>query len=88
MRPRAANRLSAEPLEDRTAPTAADLTAGEQYLLELVNRARANTAAEPARYGIDQSARAYAHGARLMAHKDAERFRAWQAWTSPRNMFP
>src|SRR5207248_7857440 len=53
MRPRAANRLSAEPLEDRTAPTAADLTAGEQYLLELINRARANPAAEAARYGID-----------------------------------
>jgi membrane protease subunit HflK len=29
-----------------------------------------------ARYGIDQSARAYSHGARLMAQKDAERFRA------------
>src|SRR5438874_5122712 len=53
MRPRAASRLFVVPLEDRTAPTAADLSAGEQYLLELVNRARANPAAEAARYGVD-----------------------------------
>jgi len=46
-------RLSVETLEDRLAPSAADLTAAEQYFLQLVNQARANPAATAAEYGID-----------------------------------
>ncbi len=44
--------LHVESLETRDVP-ATDLTAFEQLFLELTNRARANPAAEAARYGID-----------------------------------
>src|SRR5262245_47699805 len=40
-------------LENRCVPTAVPLSPGEQYLLELVNRARLDPAGEAARYGID-----------------------------------
>ena len=42
-----------EPLEDRQLLAAALPTNDEQYMLELINRARANPAAEAVRYGID-----------------------------------
>jgi hypothetical protein len=42
-----------EPLEERTLPVAVPLTNHEQFFLELLNRARADPAAEAARYGID-----------------------------------
>ncbi|MCA8987443.1 MAG: VCBS repeat-containing protein [Planctomycetaceae bacterium] len=44
---------AAESLEFRELLTAVDLTAREQLLLELINRARANPTAEANRYGID-----------------------------------
>lgn len=46
-------RLNVEYLEDRLAPAVADLTASEQYFLELINRGRANPALEAQRLGID-----------------------------------
>src|SRR5262245_3855903 len=46
-----AKKLFAEWLEDRCNPSG--LSADEQYFLELINRARANPAAEAARFGID-----------------------------------
>jgi uncharacterized protein YkwD len=42
-----------EPLEPRWLLAAAYPTAYDQYMLELINRGRANPAAEAARYGID-----------------------------------
>lgn len=42
-----------ERLEDRSLLSAVSPTAVEQYMIELINRARANPAAEAARYGID-----------------------------------
>ena len=41
-----------DPLEIRLLLTAPTLTDSEQYMLELINRARANPAAEATRYGI------------------------------------
>ena len=46
-------RLAVEQLEDRLTPSSVPLTAAEQYFLELVNRGRANPAAEAASFGID-----------------------------------
>jgi hypothetical protein len=55
--PATRRRLLLERLEDRRTPTASvDLTAPEQLMLELVNRARANPTAEAALYGIDLNA--------------------------------
>jgi hypothetical protein len=45
--------LPVESLESRQLFTAAAPSALEQYMVELINRARANPAAEAARYGID-----------------------------------
>ena len=45
-------RLGFEELEERTL-LSVTLTADEQFMLELINRARANPAAEAARFGID-----------------------------------
>jgi len=45
--------LSLEALEPRILLSAAQPTAWDQYLLELVNRARSDPAAEAARFGID-----------------------------------
>src|SRR5438874_9514928 len=42
-----------ESLESRQMLSAAYPTAIEQYVIELINRARANPAGEAARYGID-----------------------------------
>ncbi|NOZ19546.1 MAG: hypothetical protein GXP25_00495 [Planctomycetes bacterium] len=47
------HRLRIEELEARVVPGIAYPTAYDQYLLELVNRARLNPTAEAARYGID-----------------------------------
>lgn len=46
------NPLQLELLEDRCVPAVANLSVYDQLLLELINRARANPAAEAARYGI------------------------------------
>ena len=51
-RPAASPRLRCESLEERLAFSAVTLTAQEQLLLELVNRARANPVAEVARAGL------------------------------------
>src|SRR4051812_21810736 len=45
-------RATIQPLEPRQLMSAVYPTAAEQYLLELVNRARANPAAEAARFGV------------------------------------
>ena len=45
--------IAAEPLESRTLLSAVLPSNLEQYMLELMNRARANPSAEAARYGID-----------------------------------
>jgi len=42
-----------ETLEERCIPNAAPLSAGEQYFLELVNRARLDPVGEAQRFGID-----------------------------------
>lgn len=42
-----------EPLESRVLLSAVQPTANEQYLIELINRARANPTAEAASFGID-----------------------------------
>ncbi len=46
-------RLAIETLEGRSLLSAVTMTDQEQLLLELINRTRANPAAEAARYGID-----------------------------------
>src|SRR5437762_4945728 len=51
--PRTAPRHWLESLETRQMLSAASPTTIEQYIIELINRARANPAAEAARYGID-----------------------------------
>jgi serralysin len=48
-----ARRFVAQPLEPRLVFATAVATTYEQYMLELINRARANPAAEAARLGID-----------------------------------
>ena len=50
---RAARQFVAQPLEARLVFATAVATTYEQYMLELINRARANPAAEAARLGID-----------------------------------
>lgn len=51
--PSTRTRLSGESLESRQMLAAIDLTDHEQLLIELVNRSRANPAAEAARFGVD-----------------------------------
>lgn len=48
----ARNFSSIDPLEARLLLTAPSMTDSEQYLVELINRARANPGAEASRYGI------------------------------------
>ncbi len=46
-------RTHVEPMETRMLLSAAEPTALDQYMIELINRARLNPAAEAARFGID-----------------------------------
>ena len=52
-RPKRTHRPELQRLEDRRFFAAVYPTAAEQYVVELINRARANPAAEAARLGID-----------------------------------
>ncbi|MEJ7590480.1 MAG: CAP domain-containing protein [Planctomycetaceae bacterium] len=55
-RNRAAAFAAVDSLEERLLLTAPSMTDSEQYMLELINRARANPNAEAARYGIGLNA--------------------------------